>query len=113
MHDILAGTNPSAKAITSIVTNPAVNGQVPFAKPHEAVLTKSNGLPQNNANNDIINSNNVPFITGLGGVNPNVMQNNGNNLLRRYGFSVVNRGPVLCTDLPSTAPYVPRRWLCR
>ncbi|KAK9756682.1 hypothetical protein RND81_01G114500 [Saponaria officinalis] len=91
MHDILGGTNPSAKAITGIVTNPAVNGQVPFAKPNGAVLPTSNGVPQNNANNGIINNNNVPFLTGLGGVNPNVMQNNGNNnFVGGNGFPVVN-----------------------
>ncbi|XP_074308827.1 dirigent protein 10-like [Silene latifolia] len=92
MHDILGGTNPSAKAITGIVTNPAVNGQVPFAKPNGAVLPTNNGLPQNKGNNGIINNNNVPFLTGLGGVNPNVMQNNGNNnnFVGGYGFPVVN-----------------------
>ncbi|XP_074294754.1 dirigent protein 25-like [Silene latifolia] len=93
MHDILGGTNPSAKAITGIVTNPAVNGQVPFAKPNGAVLPTSNGLPQNNANNGIINNNNVPFLTGLGGVNQNVMQNNGNNnnnFVGGNGFPVMN-----------------------
>ncbi|KAA8539407.1 hypothetical protein F0562_026099 [Nyssa sinensis] len=46
MHDILGGSNPSAQAIAGIVTNPAVNGQVPFAKPNGAVL------PVNNVNNE-------------------------------------------------------------
>ncbi|KAK9756681.1 hypothetical protein RND81_01G114500 [Saponaria officinalis] len=64
---------------------------VPFAKPNGAVLPTSNGVPQNNANNGIINNNNVPFLTGLGGVNPNVMQNNGNNnFVGGNGFPVVN-----------------------
>lgn len=95
MHDILGGSNPSAKAITGIVSNPAVSGQVPFAKPNGAVLTSSNGVPQNNANNGLMNNNNVPFITGLGGINPNVMQQNnnggnGNSFVGGYGFPVMN-----------------------
>lgn len=92
LHDILGGSNPSAKAITGIVTNPAVSGQVPFAKPNGAVLPTNNGVPQNNDNNGLINNNNIPFLTGLGGMNPNVMQNNGNNnnFIGGYGFPVVN-----------------------
>ncbi|XP_047322229.1 dirigent protein 25-like [Impatiens glandulifera] len=79
MHDILGGSNPSARAVTGIVTNPAVNGQVPFAKPNGAVLPINNGLPVNNANSAIINNNNLPFLTGLGGTAANLVQNNGNN----------------------------------
>ena len=94
LHDILGGSNPSAKAITGIVTNPAVSGQVPFAKPNGAVLPTNNGVPQNNGNNGLINNNNIPFLTGLGGMNPNVMQNNGNNFIGGYGFPVVNGGQL-------------------
>lgn len=91
MHDILGGSNPSARAITGIVTNPALSGQVPFAKPNGAVLPTNNGVSQNNGNNGLINNNNVPFITGLGGINPNVMQqNNGNNFVGGNGFPVMN-----------------------
>ncbi|CAO2839995.1 unnamed protein product [Amaranthus hypochondriacus] len=90
MHDILGGSNPTAKAITGVVTNPAVSGQVPFAKPNGAVLPTNNGVPQNNDNSGIINNNNMPFLTGLGGVNPNVMQNNGNNFVGGNGFPVMN-----------------------
>ncbi|KMT05331.1 hypothetical protein BVRB_7g174660 [Beta vulgaris subsp. vulgaris] len=92
MHDILGGSNPTAKAITGVVSNPAVSGQVPFAKPNGAVLANNNGVPQNNGNSGIMNNNNMPFLTGLGGVNPNVMQNNngGNNYIGGNGFPVVN-----------------------
>lgn len=79
MHDILGGSNPTAKAVSGVVSNPAVNGQVPFAKPNGANLPVSNGVPQNNNNNGIINNNNLPFLTGLSGNLPNVVQNNGNN----------------------------------
>ncbi|PRQ49741.1 putative plant disease resistance response protein [Rosa chinensis] len=92
LHDIIGGTNPSARAVTGIVTNPAVNGQVPFAKPNGAVVQGgNNGIPQNNNNNGIINNNNVPFFTGLGGnINNNLRQNNNNFIGGNNGFPVVN-----------------------
>ncbi|KAG8371409.1 hypothetical protein BUALT_Bualt13G0084700 [Buddleja alternifolia] len=79
MHDILGGTHPSAIAVTGIVANPAVGGQVPFAKPNGAVLPVNNGIPTNNANGGIVNNNNVPFLTGLSGFTSNFAQNNNNN----------------------------------
>ncbi|CAN4098877.1 unnamed protein product [Withania somnifera] len=79
MHDILGGSNPSAIAVTGVVTNPAVSGQVPFAKPNGAVLAVENGVPSNNANSGIISNNNIPFLTGLSGITSNF--NNGNNII--------------------------------
>ncbi|XP_049367079.1 dirigent protein 25-like [Solanum verrucosum] len=79
MHDILGGSNPSAIAVTGIATNPSLSGQVPFAKPNGAVLAVGNGVPVNNGNSGIISNNNIPFLTGLSGTTPNVVQNNGNN----------------------------------
>ncbi|KAA8549714.1 hypothetical protein F0562_001268 [Nyssa sinensis] len=91
MHDILGGSNPSARAVTGIVTNPAVNGQVPFAKPNGAVLPVNNGVPVNNANSGIVDNNNIPFLTGLGGSTSNVIQNNGNNINNGgSGFAFLN-----------------------
>lgn len=94
LHDIIGGTNPTARAVTGIVTNPAVNGQVPFAKPNGAVVPGGNGIPQNNNNNGILNNNNVPFFTGLGGnINSNLIQNNNKNnnfIGGNYGFPVLN-----------------------
>jgi hypothetical protein len=94
LHDIIGGTNPTARAVTGIVTNPAVNGQVPFAKPNGAVVPGGNGIPQNNNNNGILNNNNVPFFTGLGGnINSNLIQNNNNNnnfIGGNNGFPVLN-----------------------
>ncbi|CAK9140232.1 unnamed protein product [Ilex paraguariensis] len=91
LHDILGGTNPSARAVTGMVVNPALNGQVPFAKPNGAVLPVNNGVPVNNANSGVINNNNLPFLTGLGGTTPNVMQNNGNNIIGGgFGFPALN-----------------------
>ncbi|KAF6148893.1 hypothetical protein GIB67_014264 [Kingdonia uniflora] len=60
MHDILGGSNPSARAVTGIVTNTTLNGQVPFSKPNGAVL------PGNNDNNKIIDNNNTPSLASLG-----------------------------------------------
>ncbi|KAI9196599.1 hypothetical protein LWI28_025297 [Acer negundo] len=86
MHDILGGSKPSAVAVTGIVTNSAVNGQVPFAKPNGANLPLNNDVPQNN------NNNNIPFLTGLSGNTANVIQNNGNNNNFNGGFTNV---PIL------------------
>ncbi|KAL2487829.1 Dirigent protein 25 [Forsythia ovata] len=88
MHDILGGSRPSAIAVTGIVANPAVGGQVPFAKPNGAVLPVNNGIPTNNA----ISNNNIPFLTGLSGFSSNVMQNNnGNNIIGGVpGFPAMN-----------------------
>ncbi|XP_062154807.1 dirigent protein 25-like [Alnus glutinosa] len=74
LHDILGGSNPTAEAVTGIVNNPAINGQLPFAKPNGAVLPVSNG---NNGLTDNNNNNNIPFLTGLSGATAAVMQNNG------------------------------------
>ncbi|CAN6559672.1 unnamed protein product [Malus baccata var. baccata] len=75
LHDIIGGSNPSARARSSPFC-----GQVPFAKPNGANIPIGNGIPQNNNNNGIINNNNVPFFTGLGGnAGNNLIQNNGNN----------------------------------
>ncbi|KAM1125962.1 hypothetical protein ACFX11_041394 [Malus domestica] len=94
MHDILGGSNPTARAMTGIVNNPAANGQVPFAKPKGAVLPFNNGVPQNNNNNGLINNNNIPFLTGLSGTTPNVGQNNNRNG-GGFGNFPINGGQLL------------------
>ncbi|CAF1830928.1 hypothetical protein Bca4012_030177 [Brassica carinata] len=96
MHDILGGSNPTARAVTGVVANPALSGQLPFAKPNGANLPITNGVPSNNNNNGIINNNNVPLLVGLGGTTANILQNNGNNgnnnLLN--GLPVANGGQL-------------------
>lgn len=72
------GSNPSARAVTGIVTNPALSAQVPFAKPNGANLPIDSGVPQNSGNSGLINDNNVPFLTGLSGTTGNLVRNNGN-----------------------------------
>ncbi|XP_020209642.1 dirigent protein 25 [Cajanus cajan] len=91
MHDILGGSNPTARAVTGVVTNPALNAQVAFAKPNGANIPLNNGVPQNNNNGGILNNNNLPFLTGLGGSTGSVFNNNGNNLVSGgSGFPVTN-----------------------
>lgn len=91
MHDILGGSNPTARAVTGVVTNPALNAQVAFAKPNGANLPLNNGVPQNNNNNGILNNNNLPFLTGLGGNTGSVFNNNNNNNNNNgIGFPVTN-----------------------
>ncbi|CAN6827119.1 unnamed protein product [Brassica oleracea var. botrytis] len=96
MHDILGGSNPTARAVTGVVANPALSGQLPFAKPNGANLPITNGVASNNNNNGIINNNNVPLLVGLGGTTANILQNNGNNgnnnLLN--GLPVANGGQL-------------------
>lgn len=95
MHDILGGSSPCARAVTGIVSNSALSAQVPFAKPNGANLPINSGVPQNSGNNGLVNNNNVPFLTGLGGTTGNLVQNqnNGNNFIGgAAGFPLLNGG---------------------
>ncbi|XP_058110989.1 dirigent protein 25-like [Magnolia sinica] len=95
MHDIIGGTNPTARAVTGIVSNSAINGQLAFAKPNGAVLPINGGVPLTNSNNAVINNNNIPFLTGLGGqTTTTVIQNNGNNIAGSNGLPFVNGGQL-------------------
>ncbi|KAG6602348.1 Dirigent protein 25, partial [Cucurbita argyrosperma subsp. sororia] len=99
MHDILGGSNPTARAVTGAVNNPALNGQLPFAKPNGAVLSVGNGVPQSNGNSGLINNNNLPFLVGLGGATSPLLQNNGgggggNNFNGGFSFPSVNAGQL-------------------
>lgn len=67
MHDILGGTNPSARIVAGIVDNAAVTGQLPFARPNGAVLPLNSGVNVNSGAAGAIDNNNIPFLTGLGG----------------------------------------------
>ncbi|KAK4773668.1 hypothetical protein SAY87_028687 [Trapa incisa] len=95
MHDILGGSNPTARAVTGIVTNPALSAQVPFAKPNGANLPINSGIPQNPGNSGLINNNNVPFLTGLGGTTGNLVRSSNDNYIGGgYGFPVLNGGQL-------------------
>ncbi|XP_028799445.1 dirigent protein 10-like [Neltuma alba] len=96
MHDIVGGTNPTARAVTGVVTNPALNAQVAFAKPNGANIPLDGGLPQNNQNAGFLNNNNLPFLTGLSGNTGNVVNTNNRNFFVNNnnnggaGFPVTN-----------------------
>ncbi|KAH7548000.1 hypothetical protein JRO89_XS14G0051500 [Xanthoceras sorbifolium] len=81
MHDILGGSHPSARVVTGIIASTEING-IPFSKANNDIFPVSGATPlmnQNNLNN-IINPNNVPFLTGLNGAQTStVLQNTGNN----------------------------------
>ncbi|OEL28076.1 Dirigent protein 25 [Dichanthelium oligosanthes] len=87
MHDILGGTNPSARIVAGIVDNAAVTGQLPFARPNGAVLPLNSGVNVNSGAAGAIDNNNIPFLTGLGGatnaaksINSNGGNGNGNGV---------------------------------
>ncbi|KAG9128802.1 hypothetical protein Leryth_009550 [Lithospermum erythrorhizon] len=91
MHDILGGSQPTAVAVTGVVANPAVSGQVAFAKPNGAVLSVNTGVETNNGNSAILNNNNVPFLSGLSGFSNTGVQNNGNSIIGgNFGFPAIN-----------------------
>ncbi|OMP02687.1 Plant disease resistance response protein [Corchorus olitorius] len=94
MHDILGGSNPTALAVTGVVSNPAINGQLPFAKPNGANLPVNSGINQNSGNTGLINNNNIPLLTGLGGNTQAMLQNNGNNLNGALNFPITTGGQL-------------------
>ncbi|KAF0918236.1 hypothetical protein E2562_023319 [Oryza meyeriana var. granulata] len=80
MHDILGGTNPSARIVAGIVDNTAVTGQLPFGRPIGAVLPLNSGVNVNSGAAGAIDNNNIPFLTGLGGATNAVTSNNNNGV---------------------------------
>ncbi|KAL2328701.1 hypothetical protein Fmac_022128 [Flemingia macrophylla] len=88
MRDILGRIEPDSSS--GVVTNPALNAQVAFAKPNGANVPLNNGVPQNNNNGGILNNNNLPFLSGLGGTTNGVFRNNNNNNNNNLGFPLTN-----------------------
>ncbi|KAK1419607.1 hypothetical protein QVD17_28820 [Tagetes erecta] len=83
MHDVLGGTHATSRVVTGIIASSSAN-TVPFSTPNGQVFPITGGVPLNNING-IVNNNNLPFLAGFNGNNPNnpnsntVLQNTGNN----------------------------------
>ncbi|CAI9268784.1 unnamed protein product [Lactuca saligna] len=79
MHDILGGSNPTARPVTGLLGN-IYSGQVPFAR-RIGFRAPSGGIAIPNANGAIptINPNGIPLGTGLVGTQFANLNNNNNN----------------------------------
>ena len=97
MHDILGGSQPSGRIVTGVVASAAANGQLPFARPNTNIFPIQGAMPLPQGASNLINSNNVPYVAGLGGTSSAVVQNNGNPVNGgNKNIPFVNAG-----DLPS------------
>ncbi|XP_062208338.1 dirigent protein 10-like [Phragmites australis] len=98
MHDILGGTNPSARIVAGIVDNTAVTAQLPFARPNGAVLPFNSGVNVNSGAAGAIDNNNIPFLTGLGGATnaaKSINNNNNNNGVPVFAGGSLPQGTTL------------------
>ncbi|XP_024991990.1 dirigent protein 24-like [Cynara cardunculus var. scolymus] len=83
MHDVLGGSQSTSRVVTGIVASSSAN-VVPFSTPNSQVFPITGGVPLNDING-IVNNNNLPYLAGFNGNNPNnpnantVLQNTGNN----------------------------------
>lgn len=78
MHDILGGSNPTARPITGLLGN-IYNGQVPFAKQIGFLPPSGVAIPNANGALPTVNGvNGLPLGTGLAGTNIAGRKNNQN-----------------------------------
>ncbi|XP_038992145.1 dirigent protein 24-like [Hibiscus syriacus] len=81
MHDILGGSHPSARVVTSVIVNSEING-IPFSNTNNDISPDDWGVTGGNIQsfNNLINPNNIPFLIGLISAQTNdVIQNTGKN----------------------------------
>jgi hypothetical protein len=80
MHDIVGGSQPSSRTVTGVIASTETNG-IPFSKNSNNFFPLTGGTPLLNNNlNNIVNTQNLPFLTGLNGAQPTtILQNSGNN----------------------------------
>ncbi|KAG6763630.1 hypothetical protein POTOM_031058 [Populus tomentosa] len=78
MHDILGGSHASNRIVTGIIARTDING-IRFSQPNNNIFPLQGGTPLVNINN-LINPNTAPLLTGLTGAQTNtLLQNTGNN----------------------------------
>ncbi|GMH22149.1 hypothetical protein Nepgr_023992 [Nepenthes gracilis] len=104
MHDVLGGSHASGRVVTGIVATSDASG-IPFSKPNNQIFPINGGIPLSNNNvNNIINSNNVPFLTGLNGQQTgSIIQNTGTASSVVNGRNNNNQPFVTTGQLPQGA----------
>ncbi|KAM7462150.1 hypothetical protein LguiA_030271 [Lonicera macranthoides] len=108
MHDILGGSNPTARPITGLLGN-IYSGQVPFARPI-GFRPPNGGVAIPNANGAIptVNANGIPLGTGLAGTtfagNVNGVNNNVATQVGPDGLGLGFGTITVIDDLLTSAP---------